>query len=154
MRDVFEVKRERIRADLANAREKASQWQARARDFERQLTELENTEILRMVHDVASSPEELRGLLDLGRGDADGNGLLPLAAVISQGGARQGQRHHQTQQGAKNTLKFTLQIVSDLLWVSQIFLGRFLRRPDQVQQAPQLLSAVSWSGPASTTTGG
>ena len=64
MRDVFEVKRERIRADLANAREKASQWQARARDFERQLTELENTEILRMVHDVAS-PEELRGLLDL-----------------------------------------------------------------------------------------
>ena len=65
MRDVFEVKRERIRADLDNAREKASQWQARARDFERQLTELENTEILRMVHDVASSPEELRGLLDL-----------------------------------------------------------------------------------------
>jgi len=65
MRDAFEVKRERIRADLANAREKASQWQARARDFERQLTELENTEILRMVHDVASSTEELRGLLDL-----------------------------------------------------------------------------------------
>ena len=65
MRDAFEVKRERIRADLANAREKASQWQGRARDFERQLTELENTEILRMVRDVASSPEELRGLLDL-----------------------------------------------------------------------------------------
>ena len=65
MRDAFEAKRERIRADLSNAREKASQWQARARDFERQLTELENTEILRMVHDVASSPEELRGLLDL-----------------------------------------------------------------------------------------
>lgn len=65
MRDAFEVKRERIRADLVNAREKASQWQARARDFERQLTELENMEILRMVHDVASSPEELRSLLDL-----------------------------------------------------------------------------------------
>lgn len=65
MRDAFEVKRERIRADLANAREKASQWQARVRDFERQLTELENTEILRLVHGVASSPEELRGLLDL-----------------------------------------------------------------------------------------
>lgn len=65
MRDAFEAKRARIRADLTNAREKASQWQARARDFERQLTELENTEILRMVHDVASSPEELRGLLDL-----------------------------------------------------------------------------------------
>ena len=37
----------------------------RSRDFERQLTDLENTEILRMVHAVASSPEELRGLLDL-----------------------------------------------------------------------------------------
>ena len=65
MRDAFEVKRERLRADLANAREKASQWQARARDLERQISELENTEILRMVHDVASSPEELRGLLNL-----------------------------------------------------------------------------------------
>lgn len=65
MRDAFEAKRERLRADLANAREKASQWQARARDFERQLTELENTEILRLVHGVASSPEELRGLLEL-----------------------------------------------------------------------------------------
>lgn len=65
MRDAFEVKRDRIRADLANAREKASQWQARARDLERQLAELENTEILRIVHGVVSSPEELRGLLDL-----------------------------------------------------------------------------------------
>ena len=65
MRETFEVKRDRIRADLANAREKISQWQARARDFERQLTDLENTEILRMVHAVASSPEELRGLLDM-----------------------------------------------------------------------------------------
>ena len=65
MRETYEVKRDRIRADLANAREKINQWQARARDFERQLTDLENTEILRMVHTVASSPEELRGLLDL-----------------------------------------------------------------------------------------
>ena len=65
MRETYEVKRDRIRADLANAREKINQWQARARDFERQLTDLENTEILRMVHAVASSPEELRGLLDM-----------------------------------------------------------------------------------------
>ena len=65
MRETYEAKRDRIRADLANAREKINQWQARARDFERQLTDLENTEILRMVHAVASSPEELRGLLDL-----------------------------------------------------------------------------------------
>lgn len=71
MRDTFEVKRERIRADLTNAREKASQWQARTRDLERQLTELENTEILRIVHGVASSPEELRGLLDLIRAEQE-----------------------------------------------------------------------------------
>lgn len=71
MRDTFEVKRERLRADLTNAREKASQWQARARDLERQLTELENTEILRIVHGVASSPEELRGLLDLIRAEQE-----------------------------------------------------------------------------------
>lgn len=71
MRDAFEVKRERIRADLTNAREKASQWQARTRDLERQLTELENTEILRIVHGVASSPEELRGLLNLIRAEQE-----------------------------------------------------------------------------------
>ena len=71
MRDTFEVKRERLRADLTNAREKASQWQARTRDLERQLTELENTEILRIVHGVASSPEELRGLLDLIRAEQE-----------------------------------------------------------------------------------
>ena len=65
MRDGFEAKRERLRADLANAREKVNLWQARTRDLERQINELENTEILRMVHDVASSPEELRSLLDL-----------------------------------------------------------------------------------------
>ena len=65
MRDGFEAKRERLRADLANAREKVNLWQARTRDLERQINELENTEILRMVHDVASSPEELRGLLNL-----------------------------------------------------------------------------------------
>ncbi len=80
MRDAFEVKRERIRADLANAREKASQWQARARDLERQLTELENTEILRIVHGVASSPEELRGLLDLIRAEQE----LPQTNLTDQ----------------------------------------------------------------------
>ena len=65
MLDDFEFNRESLRSDLANAREKASQWQARVRDLERQISELENTEILRMVHNVASSPDELRDLLDL-----------------------------------------------------------------------------------------
>ena len=80
MRDAFEVKRERIRADLTNAKEKVSQWQARARDLEPQLTELENTEILRIVHGVASSPEELRGLLDLIRAEQE----LPQTNLTDQ----------------------------------------------------------------------
>ena len=54
MRDVFETRRERIRADLASAKEKANLWQARVRDFERQLTELENTEIFLLVDEVAA----------------------------------------------------------------------------------------------------
>ena len=86
MRDAFEVKRERLRADLANAREKASQWQARVRDLERQISDLENTEILRMVHGVASSPEELRGLLNLiqtAQGPSQSN------LTESEGGLRQ-----------------------------------------------------------------
>ena len=56
---------ERLKADLVRAREKASEWQARVRDIERQITEFENTEILQVVRSVAASPEDLRGLLDM-----------------------------------------------------------------------------------------
>lgn len=55
---------EKLKAELSKARGKASEWQARAKDIERQITELENTEILQMVRGVAASPEELRALLD------------------------------------------------------------------------------------------
>ena len=58
------TKIERLREDLAKAEEKAAQWQARAKDIRRQITEHENMEILQLVHSVAASPEELRGLLD------------------------------------------------------------------------------------------
>ncbi len=54
---------ERLKDELAKAKEKAAEWQARARDIERQITELENMEILRLVRSVTSSPEELRSLL-------------------------------------------------------------------------------------------
>ncbi len=53
----------RLKDELARAKEKAAEWQARARDIERQITELENMEILRLVRSVTSSPEELRSLL-------------------------------------------------------------------------------------------
>ena len=51
---------DKLKAELSKAREKAAEWQARAKEIERQITELENTEILQMVRGVAASPEELR----------------------------------------------------------------------------------------------
>lgn len=61
----MEVKKEKLRADLVRANEKAREWQARARDIERQITECENTEILQAVRSVASSPEELQAVLSM-----------------------------------------------------------------------------------------
>lgn len=55
---------EKLKAELSKARDKAAEWQAKAKEIERQITELENTEILQMVRGVAASPEELRELLD------------------------------------------------------------------------------------------
>lgn len=54
----------RLKDELTRAKEKAAEWQARVRDIERQITEQENMEILRAVRSVATSPEELRGLLE------------------------------------------------------------------------------------------
>ena len=65
VREPKETKMLRLKADLVRAREKASEWQARVRDIERQITELENTEILQVVRSLATSPEDLRGLLDM-----------------------------------------------------------------------------------------
>lgn len=61
--DMRNLKIDRLRGELERAREKAAEWQARARDLEKQVTERENLEILRQVRAVAASPEELRGLL-------------------------------------------------------------------------------------------
>ncbi len=65
MREPLEVKKEKLRADLVRANEKIREWQVRARDIERQITECENMEILQAVRSVASSPEELRVLLNM-----------------------------------------------------------------------------------------
>jgi len=61
----MEVKKDKLRADLVRAKEKASEWQARVRDIERQITECENTEILQAVRSVAATPEELRAVLNM-----------------------------------------------------------------------------------------
>lgn len=65
MREPMEAKKEKLRADLVRAKEKASEWQARARDIERQITECENMEILQAVRSVAATPEELRDVLNM-----------------------------------------------------------------------------------------
>ena len=55
---------DRLRADLLRAREKANEWQARTKDLERQVTEMENLMIIQAVRAVAAAPEDLRDLLD------------------------------------------------------------------------------------------
>lgn len=56
---------DRIITDIAKAKEKIAEWQARLRDLERQKTEHENLEILQAVRGMATTPEEIRDLLDL-----------------------------------------------------------------------------------------
>ena len=65
MREPKETKLDRLKADLVRAKEKASEWQARVRDIERQITEQENIEIVQAVRGMISEPEELRTVLDM-----------------------------------------------------------------------------------------
>ncbi len=59
------MKIERLRTELDKARQKAAEWQARAKDIERQITEHENMEIIQAVRGVTASPEELKTILGL-----------------------------------------------------------------------------------------
>jgi hypothetical protein len=65
VRERRETKIDRLKTELVRAREKASEWQARVRDIERQITEQENLEIIQTVRGLISAPEDLRGLLDM-----------------------------------------------------------------------------------------
>ena len=57
------MRTEKLREELEKARQKAVQWQARAKDLERQLTEQENLEIIQAVRSITASPEELGDIL-------------------------------------------------------------------------------------------
>ena len=59
------TKIEKLKIELDRAKKKSSEWQARVRDVEKQITECENMEILQTVRSIAASSEELRGLLDM-----------------------------------------------------------------------------------------
>ena len=52
-------KLEKLKIELARAKKKSGEWQARVRDIEKQITDCENTEILQAVRSIAASPEEL-----------------------------------------------------------------------------------------------
>lgn len=56
---------ERLDVEIVKAREKAAHWTERLHDLEKQKTEQENLEILKAVRNLASSPEEIRALLNL-----------------------------------------------------------------------------------------
>lgn len=54
---------DRLREELGKARQKAVEWQARAKDIERRITEQENLEIIQAVRGITASPEELKDIL-------------------------------------------------------------------------------------------
>lgn len=53
------TKLEKIDRELAKAREKAAEWQARARDLEKQRQEEENSMIVQAVRSLKLTPAEL-----------------------------------------------------------------------------------------------
>ena len=83
MREVKESKIDKLKADLVRAKEKASEWQARVRDIERQITELENLEIIQTVRGIAATPEDLRELLNMIRAA----NLPPQPNMPNEGGS-------------------------------------------------------------------
>lgn len=59
------MKIEKLREELEKAKQKATEWQARAEDIERRVTEQENLEIIQAVRSITASPEELNGILQM-----------------------------------------------------------------------------------------
>ena len=73
MRKPRDTKIDTLKADLVRAKEKASEWQARVRDIERQITEQENLEIIQAVRSMLTAPEDLRNVLDMIRTSKESN---------------------------------------------------------------------------------
>lgn len=59
------MKLDRLKTELEKAKQKAAEWQARVKDIESQITELENMEIIQAVRSVTASPEELKKILGM-----------------------------------------------------------------------------------------
>ena len=80
---------EKLKRELARAKKKSGEWQARVRDIEKQITECENMEILQTVRSIATSPEELRGLLDMLRASKEPPQAGPAENKKLTGGSEQ-----------------------------------------------------------------
>lgn len=58
------MKSEKMREDLARAKQRVTECQARVKDLEKRITVQENLEIVQMVRSINVTPEELWGMLE------------------------------------------------------------------------------------------
>ena len=72
------TKLEKIGADLAKARTKRAEWDAKVKDLERRYREEENSEIHEMVHAANLNPDQLSELLRMFAAD-----MVPKPEVIN-----------------------------------------------------------------------
>lgn len=68
---------DKIGADLAKARKKRDEWDAKAKALERKYKEVENTEIQEMVHAANLTPDKLAELLQMFAAD-----MVPTPAAM------------------------------------------------------------------------
>lgn len=57
------MRSDRLKEELARAKLKAAEWQAKVKDLERRITLQENMEIVQAVRSISATPEELRKIL-------------------------------------------------------------------------------------------
>ncbi|MGN0313800.1 MAG: DUF4315 family protein [Fusicatenibacter sp.] len=72
------AKLDRIGADLAKARRKRAEWDAKVKDLERRYREEENSEIHDMVHAANLTPDQLSELLRMFSAD-----MAPKPEIIN-----------------------------------------------------------------------
>lgn len=72
------AKLDRIGADLAKARRKRAEWDAKVKDLERRYREEENSEIHDMVHAANLTPDQLSELLRMFSAD-----MAPKSEIIN-----------------------------------------------------------------------
>lgn len=72
------AKLDRIGADLAKARRKRAEWDAKVKDLERRYREEENSEIHDMVHAANLTPDQLSELLRMFSAD-----IAPKPEIIN-----------------------------------------------------------------------